>query len=121
MESYTPQAESYGVRCRPEAVSEGWIYFSFWPEGYHPQETNRYIHTGRWNDLPLEISYPHTVHGSGYLDTRGAVWSYRLAHTEMGDYVVINQNADSWFPTYEDQISDILTYVQEELIAPQTP
>ena len=38
-----------------------------------------------------------------------------------GDYAVINQNADSWFPTYEDQISDILTYVQEELIAPQTP
>ena len=121
VESYTPQAESYGVRCRPEAVSEGWIYFSFWPEGYHPQETNRYIHTGRWNDLPLEISYPHTVHGSGYLDTRGTVWSYRMAHAEQGDYVVINQNADSWFPTYEDQISDILTYTQAELIDPQTP
>ena len=121
VESYTPQAESYGVRCRPEAVSEGWIYFSFWPEGYHPQETNRYIHTGRWNDLPLEISYPHTVHGSGYLDTRGAVWSYRMAHAEQGDYAVINQNADSWFPTYEDQISDILTYTQAELIDPQTP
>lgn len=121
VESYTPQAESYGVRCRPEAVSEGWIYFSFWPKGYHPQETNRYIHTGRWNDLPLEISYPHTVHGSGYLDTRGAVWSYRMAHAEQGDYAVINQNADSWFPTYEDQISDILTYTQAELIDPQTP
>lgn len=121
VESYTPQAESYGVRCRPEAVSEGWIYFSFWPEGYHPQETNRYIHTGRWNDLPLEISYPHTVHDSGYLDTRGAVWSYRMAHAEQGDYAVINQNADSWFPTYEDQISDILTYTQAELIDPQTP
>ena len=28
---------NFGIRCRPADVTEGWLYFSFWPEGYHPQ------------------------------------------------------------------------------------
>lgn len=98
--------ESTGVRCRPGDERAGWLYFSYWPEGYAPVETDRYISEGYW-DTRTYTSYPASAETEG---TRDAIWSY-LGHRALahGDYVVINQGADGWFRAYSDQILDTTT------------
>ena len=98
--------ESTGVRCRPGDERAGWLYFSYWPEGYAPVETDRYISEGYW-DTRTYTSYPASAETEG---TRDAIWSYSGHRSlEHGDYVVINQGADGWFRAYSDQILDTTT------------
>lgn len=96
--------ESAGVRCRPGDEMTGWLYFSYWPEGYAPVETDRYISEGYGWGAPIYSSYPASAETEG---TRDAIWSYSEHRTlGHGDYVVINQGADGWFRAYSDQILD---------------
>ena len=96
--------ESAGVRCRPGDEGAGWLYFSYWPEGYAPVETDRYIAEGYGWGAPVYTSYPASAETEG---TRDAIWSYyRRRSLGHGDYVVINQGADGWFRAYSDQILD---------------
>lgn len=99
--------ESAGVRCRPGDERAGWLYFSYWPEGYAPVETDRYISEGYGWGTPIYTSYPASAETEG---TRDAIWSYS-EHRSLGhgDYVVINQGADGWFRAYSDQILDTTT------------
>lgn len=99
--------ESAGVRCRPGDEMTGWLYFSYWPEGYAPAETDRYISEGYGWGTPVYTSYPASAETEG---TRDAIWSYS-EHRSLGhgDYVVINQGADGWFWAYSDQILDTTT------------
>lgn len=99
--------ESAGIRCRPGEVTTGWLYFSYWPEGYAPVETDRYIAEGYGWGVPIYTSYPASAKTEG---TSDAIWSY-AEHRSLGhgDYVVINQGADSWFREYSDQIFDTTT------------
>ena len=114
---YSPGAESFGVRCRPEGVSEGWLYFSFWPDGYQSQEDpdTRYYLAYTRDGVEVERSYPASVAGDGYLNTQGAVWSYDITRSEWGDYGIINEGADSWFGDYLGQIEDIAVLCQMEV------
>ena len=99
--------ESAGVRCRPGDEMTGWLYFSYWPEGYAPVETDRYISEGSEWGTPVYTSYPASAETEG---TRDAIWSYyRHRSLGHGDYVVINQGADGWFRAYSDQILDTTT------------
>lgn len=99
--------ESAGVRCRPGDEMTGWLYFSYWPEGYAPVETDRYIAEGYGWGTPVYTSYPASAETEG---TRDAIWSYyRHRSLGHGDYVVINQGADGWFRAYSDQILDTTT------------
>lgn len=99
--------ESTGVRCRPGDERAGWLYFSYWPEGYAPVETDRYISEGYGWGTPVYTSYPASAETEG---TRDAIWSYyRHRSLGHGDYVVINQGADGWFRAYSDQILDTTT------------
>lgn len=99
--------ESAGVRCRPGDETTGWLYFSYWPEGYAPVETDRYISEGYGWGAPIYSSYPASAETEG---TRDAIWSYyRRRSLGHGDYVVINQGADGWFRAYSDQILDTTT------------
>ena len=99
--------ESAGVRCRPGDEMTGWLYFSYWPEGYAPVETDRYISEGYGWGTPVYTSYPASAETEG---TRDAIWSYyRHRSLGHGDYVVINQGADGWFRAYSDQILDTTT------------
>ena len=100
-----------GIRCRPEGVTEGWIYFSFWPNGYSVEEEDRYYSEGQSRGFPSKTSFPSSVESPLGFDTRNAVWSYMAYYTDIGDYVIINDGADSWFQEYEDQISDMITYM----------
>ena len=99
--------ESAGVRCRPGDEMTGWLYFSYWPEGYAPVETDRYIAEGYGWGTSVYTSYPASAETEG---TRDAIWSYyRHRSLGHGDYVVINQGADGWFRAYSDQILDTTT------------
>lgn len=99
--------ESTGVRCRPGDETTGWLYFSYWPEGYAPVETDRYIAEGYGWGAPIYSSYPASAETEG---TRDEIWSYSEHRTlGHGDYVVINQGADGWFRAYSDQILDTTT------------
>ena len=100
-----------GIRCRPEGVTEGWIYFSFWPNGYSVEEEDRYYSEGQSRGFPSKTSFPSSVESPLGFDTRNAVWSYMAYYTDIGDYVIINEGADRWFSQYQDQISDIITYM----------
>lgn len=105
--------ESTGVRCRPGDETTGWLYFSYWPEGYAPVETDRYISEGYGWGTPVYTSYPASAETEG---TRDAIWSYyRHRSLGHGDYVVINQGADGWFRAYSDQILDTTTLADARL------
>ncbi len=98
-----------GIRCRPKGVTEGWIYFSFWPDGYSAEEEDRYYGEGLWNGFTTKTSYPSSVKSTTGVDTRHSIWSYEVVNTDIGDFAIINDGADDWFPEYEDQISDTMT------------
>jgi hypothetical protein len=100
-----------GIRCRPEGVTEGWIYFSFWPNGYSVEEEDRYYSERQSRGFPSKTSFPSSVESPLGFDTRNAIWSYMAYYTDIGDYAIINEGADSWFSQYHDQISDIITYM----------
>lgn len=104
--------KSSGIRCRPEGVEEGWIYFSFWPGRYEPKEEDRYFTEGTWYDYPSLTSWPKEVQFPGGFSTYGHIWSYKKYVMNTGDYAVINDGADSWFPEYEDQVEDMFTLSQ---------
>lgn len=111
-----PQATNYGIRCRPGDVSTGWLYFSFWPEGYHPEESNRFYIEGSWYDYPTQYSFPESViNPNGGYSIDGEIWSYWVVYTPKGDFAVINQGADVWFPEYADVIDCMLMMCQMTL------
>lgn len=108
-----PQATNYGICCRPGDVSTGWLYFSFWPEGYRPEESNRVYDEGFWHGYSTRRSYPESVASpNGELNISGKAWSYWAANTLKGDFAVINQGADSWFSKYYDAIEATKTICQ---------
>lgn len=104
----TPGARSFGVRCRPEGTADGWLYFSFWPGGYEPPEENRWYGEGSWMGYPSVRSYPDQVLTDS-LDAREAVWSYYRVRTGSGDFAIINECADAWFPEYREAIDAIIS------------
>lgn len=109
-----------GIRVRPAGIKEGWIYFSFWPDGYEPQEENRYISEfTTYNNFPKLISWPSDVKQGSNFSTYGRIWSYQKTILGNSDYAVINDGADSWFLEYEDQIDDIITLTDIDTLMPQ--
>ena len=98
-----------GIRCRPERVSSGWLYFIHRPEEYTPQETDRYMDRNYINNTYVYTSWPADVKQPGYFSTEDKCWSYRRYDLEQGDFVIINQGADDWFAEYRDQIDDMIT------------
>jgi len=105
-------ASSTGLRCRPAEVTEGWLYFSFWPGEYTPEEENRFINQGQFYDWTFYASYPDSIATENGYSTRHAIWSWLRYDLEEGDLAVINEGADAWFPHYEDPIEDILMLMQ---------
>ena len=107
--AYVKNQTSSGIRCRPEGITEGWIYFSFWPEGHVVKEENRFYSDGSWHGFPSKQSYPSSVSTPEGFNTSDAIWSYKAVYTDIGDFVVINDGADSWFMEYKDQIEDTIS------------
>lgn len=124
---YEDGADSFGIRCRPRADTRGWIYFSYWPNDYAPEEVNRcYLEGSVWGykgytSYPQDLNWPY---GSAEEDH---IWTYKRYYTDSGDFAIINENADYWLLKYSDAISDLITYskftgdTQSEYIQPQCP
>ncbi len=107
---YVTNDTDSGIRCRPEGINDGWIYFSYWPEEYKPVEEDRYIVEGFYFGWKSYTSYAdEDVRIPGGMSTYGQVWSYKRYDLDKGDYVVINEGADEWFAEYKDRIQDITT------------
>lgn len=100
------ERDHFGIRCRPQAEESGWIYFSFWPGGYFPEETDdRFYIEGIDHGYPSVRSYPGSVSPDGIsFDTTDAVWSYYCIHMDEMDLAVINDGADDWFGQYKREI-----------------
>jgi len=94
-----------GIRFRPAGEKEGWIYFGYWPGGYHAEEGQRHYSESTYNGNVWWTSYtPQT----GKAEER--IWSYSQLHTDHGDYAILNEGTDEWFLEYEDQIQDIISW-----------
>lgn len=106
---YSPNTDNFGIRCRPSGVSDGWLYFSFWPNGYALAEEDRWYGEGSWMGYPSVMSYPGSIATKTTYNTRHAIWSYYSAQTDSGDFVVVNEGADAWFLEYEEAIDDIIS------------
>lgn len=107
---YVTHTTDSGIRCRPEGITDGWIYFSYWPGEYKPVEEDRYIVEGFYYDWPSYTSYADKdVRIQGGMSTYGKIWSYERYDLETGDYAIINDGADAWFAEYKDLIQDIRT------------
>lgn len=110
---YTAQGHT-GIRCRPRDVNSGWIYFSYWPDGYAPEETDRFFQE-IWNSgKPTYVSYPSFVETPEGFNTRDAIWSYQRTALAQGDYAVINQGAGPWFLEYTEQIHDTVILAEAQ-------
>ena len=57
---------------------------------------------------PSVRSYPDQVLTDS-LDAREAVWSYYRVRTGSGDFAIINQGADAWFPEYREAIDAVIS------------
>lgn len=110
MAEYSEGADSFGIRCRPKAVDEGWIYFSFWPGGYAPVEENRYYTESYSSSYHTVTSWPQSMRGNGNPDAEGYAYSYTKTEYPTGDYAVINDGADAWFVEYTEAIRMIDAY-----------
>lgn len=101
------QKDSCGIRVRPKEAQEGWIYCSFWPGGYHPEEEGGYVETTANNGFDWITCWPESVESPDSFDYQ-QIWSYRLERYDQGDVAFINEGADSWFLKHEDEISDMI-------------
>ena len=101
-----------GIRCRPKDVEKGWIYFSFWPDGYTAEEEDLHYEERTWNLFPKKIAYPSGVLEELGFVTRDDIWSFEVVNTDVGDFTIINDGADDWFVDYVDEIHDTLTLLQ---------
>ena len=73
------------------------------------KEENRFYLDGSWHGFPSKQSYPSSVSTPEGFNTSDAIWSYKAVYTDIGDYVIINDGADSWFMEYKDQIEDTIS------------
>ena len=107
---YVENATDSSIRCRPDGITDGWIYFSYWPGEYKPVEKDRYIVEGFYFDWASYTSYADKdVRIPGGMSTYGKIWSYERYDLEIGDYAIIDDGADAWFSEYKDLIQAIRT------------
>ena len=107
--------ESFGIRCRPKEVKEGWLYFSFWPDGYDPVEEDRYYRL--WSSTGTDIrDWVTSLRTSAGLrlsnDPWRTVWSYQKWCTTEGDFAIINTLAKEDFMAYEAEINVLENYCE---------
>lgn len=111
-ETVSPSGESpsFGFRARPQAIEEGWLYFSFWPDRYDPIEENRYYDT--WPSSASEFddgvtSYRSTRVNRFSNDPWRNVWSYQKQCTDIGDFAIISTFSNKDFKEYLEEITAV--------------
>ena len=75
-------------------------------------EENRLLVEGFFWNWKTVTSYSDEAGTPANFDVADEVWSYQRTELDSGDYVVINDGADSWFRDYRDQIDDTMLLTQ---------
>ena len=91
--------ENFGIRCRPGTESSGWLYFSFWPNGFPEALHSPYEHdSGSFASVQDSDGQTYTfLKGSQKGRMNSAYpWDYLRCATNAGDCVIRNENADQW-------------------------
>lgn len=103
---YTDDATPFGIRFRPKAVDEGWIFLAFFPNGFTPEPNWESSSPGVRSDLYTFQSYYQVIGGISYP---------RATHYNnlAGDYAVIYEDADRWSMEYYDEISYLGAWGEE--------
>ena len=96
---------SFGFRCRPHG-EDGWLYFSWWPEGFV-------------SGMEAEMDQGYNRFGVHYTlysstDEVTGILNYDRYHCIHGDYVILNEGADSWMETYREDLSYIEMFASVE-------
>ena len=86
---YTDDNTPFGIRGRPKYCEEGWVFLSFWPNGFQPQNENGYS----FSECPDD-----------------SCWTYLRLANLPGDYVLLNEGADAWLKIHE---GEVLSLVQD--------
>lgn len=91
-------ADYMSLAFRPEEADEGWIKLQFWHQGFGVCGTGL---------EQKQIQIGNYIATAGYYDG-SKDWSFMVFEGVPGSYVVMRENADSWWAEYEDQVMEIL-------------
>lgn len=110
---YSDDKTPFGIRFRPKAVDEGWLYLQFCPGGFTPEETwePRGTEGSYWSgNEPLYCFQDYHLPGQNCWHTILYCPCDRAEHyTNLpGDYVLLNEGADDWVSEYYYEISNTL-------------
>lgn len=109
---YSQERKYFGIRIRPKEVTDGWVYFSFWPERYEPQvEKDCYMEKGFSNGYSHVCCWPASVKTSEGYSTIGHLPYYTKISYPVGDYVEICEGTEAWPEKYIDVVKDAISFV----------
>lgn len=104
---YTEGCASFGIRCRPKTVEQGWLYFSFWPERYYPEEEYRNYDT--WSSS-WELEFDDGI--TGYLGNHSTypdqIWSFQKQCTSIGDFAIIRSFSSKDFKQFQEEVQCVM-------------
>lgn len=95
---YTDDQTPFGIRCRPEWVDTDWIFISFWPDGFKPDNTRLRLREMTDAANSRITAYDQNVSEN---EQQNHPWKYIYYTHLAGDYVLINDGADEWLGDYD--------------------
>ncbi len=111
---YTDDSTPFGIRCHPEWEEEGWLFVSYWHNGFATCGTGLETREWQWSNFQDDAIYDVTY---GYFDG-SENWSYIWFTNLHGDYVIMNEGADAWFQWADDISFMVMGSDGEGLIRP---
>ncbi len=120
--------DSFGFRCRPRGETEGWVYFAWCGENFTPPKEGEYLVSNhvQANHLQDSSEYlklylapqPNTWNRERYLEGEYMPWIYQRYACEHGDFLIVNENADSWAKKYADDLGYIKMFITQTFAGP---
>lgn len=97
---YSDDSTPFGIRFRPLEIDEGWLFLGFWPEGFSYDEEEVTLTEG-------PMSTTKSIFGTSRSD---GSFRFRLYTGLGGDYAVVSQGAEGWYPEYSKEVSTLLSW-----------
>lgn len=119
VEEPSADSPSFGIRCRPETEAQGWLYFSYWPEGYAVAESEYILRESPYAECRSVTAWPSGITEDPYFDYFAYPFSFKMNDYPSGDYVVVNEGADHWYHSYKETISDLQALTSFQYGIPQ--
>lgn len=112
---YTDEKTPFGIRFRPRAAKEGWLFLQFCPGGFTPNAgwLSSGEHGGSYRDSELLYSYTrYRQLISGCLHINPYCTCFQAEHVTnlAGDYVLLNEGADPWIAEFYNEVRFTLMF-----------